>query len=48
MALAAWHRLELCRKPSLAVAYDFVHRYRFDLYHWSSYEGEAPERFAPI
>jgi hypothetical protein len=48
MALAAWHRLELCRNPSLAVAYDFVHRYRFDLYHWSSYEGEAPERFAPI
>jgi uncharacterized protein DUF3105 len=48
MALAAWHRLELCRTPSLAVAYDFVHRYRFDLYHWSSYEGDAPERFAPI
>jgi hypothetical protein len=48
MALVAWHRLELCREPSLAVAYDFVHRYRFDLYHWSSYEGEAPERFAPL
>jgi hypothetical protein len=48
MAMVAWHRLELCREPSLPAAYDFVHRYRFDLYHWSSYEGEAPERFAPL
>jgi hypothetical protein len=49
MALAAWHRLRTCARPSLAVAYEFVSRYRFDLYRVWEYRGEAPERwFTPI
>jgi hypothetical protein len=49
MALAAWHRLQTCARPDLAVAYEFVSRYRFDLYRFWEYEGEAPERwFTPI
>jgi hypothetical protein len=48
MVLTAWHRIRLCDLPSLPVAYDFVHRFRFNLYRWGAYEGEAPERFAPI
>lgn len=48
MALVAWHRVRTCAQPSLPVAYDFVHRYRFDVYRWGSYEGDAPERLSPI
>jgi hypothetical protein len=49
MALTAWHRSQTCARPSLAVAYEFVSRYRFDLYRLWEYEGEAPERwFTPI
>jgi Protein of unknown function (DUF3105) len=49
MALGAWHRLQTCARPSLAVAYQFVSRYRFDIYRLWDYEGEAPERwFTPI
>jgi hypothetical protein len=47
MVLAAWHHLQTCDRPSLAVAYAFVHAYRFNLYQWGSYRGDAPERFAP-
>jgi hypothetical protein len=49
MALAAWHHLELCDTPNLAVAYAFVASYRFDLYRFWEYRGDAPERwFTPI
>jgi len=48
MALVAWHRVRYCRDPSLPSAFDFVHDYRFDIYQWGAYRGEAPERFAPI
>jgi uncharacterized protein DUF3105 len=48
MALAAWHHLQTCERPSLEVAYAFVHAFRFNLYQWGSYKGDAPERFSPI
>jgi hypothetical protein len=48
MVLAAWHHLQSCARPSLAVAFAFVHSYRFDLYQWGAYKGDAPEKFAPI
>ena len=48
MALVAWHRIRLCDEASLPVAYDFVHRFRFNLYRWGAYEGDAPEKLAPI
>ena len=34
--------------PALAVAFQFVHSYRFDLYQWGAYKGDAPEKFTPI
>jgi len=48
MAVVAWHHVRYCAQPSLAVGFDFVHRYRFDLYQWGAYQGDAPEKFAPI
>jgi hypothetical protein len=48
MALAAWHHLQLCDRLSLPVAFQFVEAYRFNLYRWGSYQGDAPEKFAPI
>jgi len=48
MALVAWHHLQLCDRPSLAVAYAFVHAYRFDLYQFRAYRGDAPEKYLPI
>ncbi|MGH2573318.1 MAG: DUF3105 domain-containing protein [Actinomycetota bacterium] len=48
MALAAWHHVQLCERVSLPVAFSFVEAYRFNLYRWGSYQGDAPERFAPI
>jgi hypothetical protein len=48
MAVVAWHHVRYCARPSLAVAFDFAHRYRFNLYQWGAYEGDAPEKFAPI
>jgi hypothetical protein len=49
MALAAWHHLQTCRAPNLAVAYQFVTRYRVNLYRFWEYRGNAPERwFAPV
>lgn len=48
MALVAWHHLQLCDRPSLSVAYAFVHAYRFDLYQFGAYRGDAPERYSPI
>jgi hypothetical protein len=48
MALVAWHHVETCRQPSLAVAYAFVHAYRFNLYQYGAYRGDAPEKFLSI
>lgn len=48
MALTAWHRLQSCRQASLPVAFAFAEAYRFNLYRWGAYRGDAPERFAPI
>ena len=48
MALVAWHRLQLCDRPSLAAAFSFVERYRFNLWRRGSYRGEAPEKYSPI
>jgi hypothetical protein len=48
MALVAWHRLQLCDRPSLAVAFAFVERYRFNLWRRGSYRGDAPEKYSPI
>lgn len=48
MALVAWHHVRHCREVSLPVAFSFVEAYRFNLYRWGAYRGDAPERFAPI
>ncbi|HJP66262.1 MAG TPA: DUF3105 domain-containing protein, partial [Actinomycetota bacterium] len=49
LALAAWHRLQLCNGVDLAPAYAFVNQYRFDLYRIWDYRGDAPEKwFAPV
>jgi hypothetical protein len=48
MALVAWHRIQLCDRPSLAAAFSFVERYRFNLWRRGSYRGEAPEKYSPI
>lgn len=45
MALAAWHHLQTCREPDLAVAYAFVAGYRMNLYRFWEYRGDAPERW---
>jgi len=48
MALAAWHHVQYCERVSLPVAFSFVEAYRFNVYRWGSYQGDAPERFAPV
>jgi hypothetical protein len=48
MALVAWHRLQLCARPSLAAAFSFVEQYRFNLWRRGSYRGVAPEKYSPI
>ncbi len=48
MALVAWHHLQLCDRPSLSVAFAFVHSYRFDLYQRGAYRGDAPEKYTAI
>jgi len=48
MVLVAWHHLQSCARPSLAVAFDFVAHYRFPPPAGESYEGDAPEQGAPI
>lgn len=43
MVLVAWHRMQVCDRPSLAVAYGFSSR--FDIATpGGTYEGEAPEQ----
>ena len=48
MAVVAWHHLQLCASASLPVAFAFVHSYRFDLYQYGAYRGDAPEKFLSI
>jgi hypothetical protein len=48
VALVAWHRLQTCARPSLAVAYAFVLAFGADVEHPQGYEGEAPEAGAAI
>jgi Protein of unknown function (DUF3105) len=48
MALAAWHRLRLCDRIDLAVAYDFTSQYSFPTSSSRDYQGEAPEPGAAI
>jgi hypothetical protein len=48
MALVAWHRLRLCDRVDLAVAYDFTSQYSFPTSSSRDYLGEAPEPGAAI
>jgi hypothetical protein len=48
MALVAWHRLRLCQRVSLPVAFSFVLDFRFDPAAPDRYRGEAPEPGVPI
>jgi hypothetical protein len=48
MALVAWHRLRLCDRVDLAVAYDFTSQYGFPTSSGRDYLGEAPEPGAAI
>jgi uncharacterized protein DUF3105 len=48
MALVAWHHLQECAHPSLAVAYDFVAKYRVPPSSGQKYLGDAPEPQTPI
>jgi hypothetical protein len=43
VALVAWHRLRLCDRVDLAVAYDFTSQYSFPTSSSRDYQGEAPE-----
>lgn len=44
MALVAWHRLQTCSSPSLAVAFDFTSQFSYPTTQDREYAGEAPER----
>jgi len=48
MALVAWHHVQYCGQPSLPVAFAFVHSYRFNLWQYGAYRGDAPEKFLSI
>jgi hypothetical protein len=52
MALVAWHVLQTCARPSLAVVQDFVRKYRaptgFNAQNPGSYVGTAPEAGSAI
>ena len=43
MVLVAWHHMQSCAQPNLAVAYDFVAKYRYPSSSGQKYAGEAPE-----
>jgi hypothetical protein len=43
MSLVAWHRLQECATPSLAVAFDFTSQYSAPTVEEREYIGEAPE-----
>jgi hypothetical protein len=48
MALVAWHRLQSCASPSLAVAFDFTSQFSFPPSQDREYIGEAPEAGAAM
>lgn len=48
MAMVGWHRLQVCQKVSLSVAFAFVDAYRFDPDAPGRYQGDAPEPGVPI
>lgn len=48
IALVAWHRLRLCDRVDLAVAYDFTSQFSFPTSSSRDYQGEAPEPGAAI
>jgi hypothetical protein len=48
MVLVAWHHMQVCSQPSLAVAFDFIAHYRLPAPAGESYEGDAPEQGVPI
>jgi len=48
MALVAWHRLQSCASPSLAVGFDFTSQFSFPTTQDREYAGEAPEAGAAI
>jgi hypothetical protein len=48
IALVAWHRLRLCDRVDLAVAYDFTSQYSYPTSSSRDYRGEAPEPGAAI
>ncbi len=43
MSMVAWHRLQECATPSLAVAFDFTSQYSAPTVEDREYAGEAPE-----
>jgi len=47
MVIVAWHRMEVCTKVSLPVAFDFVYHYDTG-FRVRDYKGEAPEPSTPI
>ena len=49
MVLVAWHHMQTCSSPSLAVAFQFIHAYRVvTACDTSSYKGDAPEQCVQI
>lgn len=48
MAIAAWHHVQYCDRPSLEAAFDFVAEYRFPPFGDWAYLGDAPEPGAAI
>jgi hypothetical protein len=48
VALVAWHRLRLCDRVDLAVAYDFTSQYSAPTSSDREYRGEAPEAGASL
>jgi hypothetical protein len=43
MALVSWHNVQTCKLPSLAVAKDFLSKYRYPPLGGGKYLGDAPE-----
>jgi hypothetical protein len=48
MALVSWHNVMTCQQPSLAVAKDFLSKYRYPPLGDGQYLGEAPEQGVAI
>jgi hypothetical protein len=48
MAVVAWHRLQTCATPSLAVAFDFTSQYSDGGFPGAKYKGVAREPNLPL